>query len=279
MEPSSNTLRWSLGTFKIDDRQIQETYVANERQERAARAEQMRKEREKADRKQRNLISVAIVTIVVALIAVGGYAVKKASDENGTNTTLVAPKNVNDDYGFTYDAEDAGGTAGKNPVEVILTEDFQCPACQSFEQQSGAFLNDLVKKGEITIEYRPISFLDSQSGNEYSSRALNAALCVLDEGGIQKYKSMHDLLYATQPAEGTVGPDDKALIESAKTAGVTGIDSCVLSKKFGPWIEDAYDNLADDGFKGTPWVRIGGKDVEVPTPAGLQQAIDAAKKA
>ena len=253
--------------------------MANERQERAARAEQMRKEREKADRKQRNLISVAIVTVVIALIAVGGYAVKSANDKNKTNTELVVPKNVNSDYGFIYDAEAAGGTAGKNPVKVILTEDFQCPACLSFEQQSAAFLKDLVKKGEITIEYRPISFLDRASQNKYSSRALNAALCVLDEGGIQKYKVMHELLYANQPAEGTAGPDDKALIQTAKTAGVTGIDSCVLSKRFGPWIEDAYEKLADDGFKGTPWVRIGGKDVESPTPAGLQQAIDAAKKA
>ncbi len=253
--------------------------MANERQERAARAEQMRKEREKADRKQRNLISIAIVTVVVALIAVGGYAVKSANDKNKTNEELVAPKNVNSDYGFVYDAVAAGGTAGKNPVKIILTEDFQCPACLSFEQQSGAYLADQVKKGEVTIEYRPISFLDSASGNEYSSRALNAALCVLDKGGIEKYKVMHDLLYANQPDENTVGPDDKALIETAKTAGVTGIDSCVLSKRFGPWIEDAGEKLTDDGFKGTPWVRIGGKDVEAPTPAGLQQAIDAAKKA
>jgi protein-disulfide isomerase len=90
---------------------------------------------------------------------------------------------------------------------------------------------------------------------------------------------MHDLLYANQPQEGTVGPEDAALINTAKTAGVTGIDSCIKSKRFGPWIEKAGDKLQDDGFEGTPWVRIGGKDVKSPTPAALQQAIDAAKKA
>ncbi len=251
--------------------------MPNERQQRAARAEQMRKEREKADRKQRNLISLAIVTVVIALIAVGGYAVKSASDDRKDNTELVTPKNVNSDYGFEYDAVAAGGTAGTDPVKVILTEDFQCPACQSFEQQSGAFLADLVKKGEITIEYRPISFLDGQSSNDYSSRALNAALCVLDEGGVEKYKTMHDLLYANQPPEGSTGPDDAALIKTAEAAGVTGIDSCINTKRFGPWIEDAYDKLADDGFKGTPWVRIDGKNVDSPTPAAMQKAIDAAK--
>jgi protein-disulfide isomerase len=250
--------------------------VPNERQQRAARAEQMRKEREKADRRQRNLISLAIVVVVIALIAVGGYAVKKTNDANKTNTDYVAPKNTNADYGLVYDAVAAGGTAGTDPVKVVLTEDFQCPACLAFEQQSGAFLDDLVKQGKITIEYRPVSFLDRSSANKYSTRSLNAAMCVLDKGGVAKYKAMHDLLYATQPAENTKGPEDPALIETAKSAGVTGIDSCVKSERYGPWIKKAYDQLIDDGFQATPWVRIDGKDVKSPTPEALQKAIDAA---
>ncbi|MEO6605779.1 MAG: thioredoxin domain-containing protein [Aeromicrobium sp.] len=253
--------------------------MANERQERAARAEQMRKEREKADRKQRNLISVAIVAVVVALIAVGGYAVKSANDDNKKNTDLVAPKGTNDDYGFDYDAVAAGEKAGTDPVKVILTEDFQCPACLAFEQQSGAHLTDLVKKGEITIEYRPISFLDRNSGNKYSTRALNAALCVLDKGGVEKYKLMHDMLYANQPDEGTNGPVDADLIATAESAGVAEINTCVNSERFGPWIEDAGKQLEKDGFEGTPWVRIGGKDVKAPTPAALDKAIAAARAA
>ncbi len=159
-----------------------------------------------------------------------------------------------------------------------ITEDFQCPVCKSFEQQSGAFLDDLVKKGEITIDYRPISFLDRNSANEYSSRAANAAMCVLDKGGVADYKKFHDLLYATQPAENTAGPEDAELIADAKQVGVTGIDSCIRKKVYGPWIEKAYDYAVSDGFKGTPWVRIGGKEIESPTPDALQKAIDAAKK-
>ena len=253
--------------------------MANERQERAARAEQMRKEREKADRRQRNLISVAIFVVVVALIAVGGYAVKSASDDNKENTKLVAPKGVNSDYGFEYDAVAAGGKAGADPVKVILTEDFQCPACKSFETQSGAFLADQVKRGEITIEYRPISFLDSRSGNEYATRALNAALCVLDKGGVTKFKIMHDLLYANQPEENTSGPEDAELVSTADSAGVPGLKTCIISKRFGPWIEDATAALQKDGFEGTPWVRIDGKTIKAPTPQALQMAIDAAKAA
>jgi len=252
--------------------------VANDRQQRAARAEQMRKEREKAERRQRNIITVAIVGVVVALIVVAGFAIKKVSDDHKKNTDLVAPAGVNDDYGFEYTAANAGGEEGKDPVKVILHEDFQCPACQAFEQQSGAFLNDLVKKGEIVIEYRPIAFLDKASLNEYSSRSLNAALCVLDADGVEGYKKMHDLLYANQPAEQTAGPEDKELVATAKQAGYSGSEKCITQKTYGPWIEDAYKAALDAGFEGTPWVVIDGKDVSSPTPAGLKKAIDAAKK-
>jgi len=251
--------------------------MPNERQQRAARAEEMRKEREKADRKQRNVITIAIVAVVVALVAVGGYAVKSTSDANKASSTYVAPAGVGKDFGFVYSAKDAGGTPGKNPVTVTLTEDFQCPACLAFEKQSGAYLDDLVKRGEIEIKFQPISFLDRSSKNEYSSRALNAALCVLDKGGVPAFKKIHDAFYANQPAEGSAGPENAALITAAGQVGVTGIDSCVSTKKYGPWIGRAYDALLKDGFKGTPWVRIGGKDIAVPTPANLQKAIDGAK--
>lgn len=253
--------------------------MSNERQQRAARAEQMRKEREKADRKQRNLITVGIVVVVVALIAVGGYAVKNESDKNTDSSKLVYPAHTDKKtFGFDYTAADAGGTAGKDPVKVVLTEDFQCPVCKAFEEQSGAFLDDLVKKGEITIDYRPISFLDRNSANEYSSRAANAAMCVLDKGGVEDYKKFHDLLYASQPEENTAGPEDAVLIADAKQVGVTGIDSCIRKKVYGPWLDKALEKAQSDGFEGTPWVRIDGKDVKSPTPETLKTAIDAAKK-
>jgi len=257
--------------------------VSNERRERAQRAEQMRKERERADRRQRNVLTVAIVAIVVVLIGVGGYGVSKASNDNADSSALIFPASTDKrTFGFDYTASDAGG-AGKttetDPVEVVITEDFQCPVCRDFEAQSGAFLDDLVKKGEIIINYRPISFLDRASSNEFSSRAANAAMCVLNDGGVSAYKKFHDLIYANQPEENTVGPDDDALIEYAEQAGVTGIDSCVSKKAYGPWLSKAYDSAVDDGFSGTPWVRIDGKDVEAPTPATMRAAIDAAKAA
>jgi protein-disulfide isomerase len=265
----------------------QESHVANERQQRAARAEQMRKEREKADRKQRNVITIAIVAVVVALIAVGGYAIHKTSSENSVSDKYVVPKNVTNkkDFGFDYSAVDAGGKAGAKPVTVVLYEDFQCPICKAFESANGTFLDDQVKSGAITIQYRPYAFLDGSSSTKYATRAMNAAMCVLDKGGVAAYKKMHDILYTNQPEENTAGLPDSSLIDFADQAGVTGLKTCIKSQKFAPWVVKAKGNVQKAGINGTPTVVIDGKTVTgpkqngsatVPQVADLQKAITAA---
>lgn len=257
--------------------------MSNERQQRAARAEQMRKEREKADRKQRNFITVAIVAVVVALIAVGGWGIKAASDSNKKNTELVQPANTTDDYGIVYDTAAAGGTpaADAKPVSVELYEDFQCPACRSFEQENSAFLKEKVQSGEITLTYRPFSFLDDlgASPNDYSKRSTNVALCALDQGGVADYVKVHDYLYANQPEEGAAGPENPELIKAVKDLGITGIDECVKTERFIPWIEEAKEAGTKNDVSSTPTVLVAGKVLENPSQQALEAAIAAAAKA
>ena len=244
----------------------------------------MRKEREKAERRQRNIITAGIVVVVLALIGLGGYAYNSTKSAHEPVKEVITPKGTKD-FGFTYSAEDAGGKPASNPVKMVLYEDFQCPVCKAFEQADGAYLNEMVKRGEISIEYRIISFLDRSSLNEYSSRAGSAALCAFESGGAKGYKKVHDLLYANQPEENTAGPENPALYETLKQSGVTGdtAESCVLKGKFIPWLEKATDASRKAGVTGTPFVQIEGKHVTgagggAPQIADLQKAIDAAKK-
>jgi protein-disulfide isomerase len=256
--------------------------VSNERQQRAARAEQMRKEREKADRKQRNLITVAIVLVVVVLIAVAGYAITKTNNDNKKVDKVINPVNTTKDFGIRYTPADAGGKvpSGTKPVSVELYEDFQCPVCKSFEEQSGAFLEQQVKSGAITITYRPFSFLDENGGspNRYSHRSTSAALCALDAGGIKDYVKVHDYLYANQPEERTNGPENADLIKAFDGLGITGLDSCIKTERYVPWVDEAKAAGAKRGVNATPTVYVGGKKVEAPTPENLQKAITAAAK-
>ena len=250
--------------------------MTNDRQARAARAEQMRKEREKAERKQRNKITVAIVAVVVVLIALAAWGVKSLSDQNAKNTEVIEPRNLIDD-GVPFPATGEADAAQKPIVELF--EDFLCPACGSFEQLSGQFLQTQAAAGEIQLRFMPFSFLHRQSTNDYSRRATNLAMCVVDQDGDEAFWKVHDALYANQPQEGGAGPEDAALIELAEEAGVTGIDNCVRTEKFVPWIDEIQKTFSDDRkVSGTPTVFINGNESEARTPEELQKAIAAASK-
>lgn len=257
--------------------------MANDRQQRAARAEQMRKDREKAEKRQRNVITIGIVAVVAVLIAGAAFAVNQVSSQNEKDLADNTPANTTDDYGIVYTAEDAGGTVpeGTEPVSVELYEDFQCPACRSFEEISSSFLKEQVKSGAISITYRPFSFLDENgaSPNEYSHRSTNVALCALDAGGVGDYVKVHDYLYANQPEEGTPGPENGELADAVEGLGVTGLESCIRTERFNKWVDAAKDAGTERGVNSTPTVYVDGKVVENPSPQTLQDAIAAAAKA
>lgn len=265
--------------------------MSNDRKDRAARAEQMRKEREKADKRQRNLITVAIVVIVIGLIAAAGWAVKTTSDQNAAETKAVTPPGSTKDYGVVYTPEDAGASAealeeNPEPVKVVLYEDLQCPVCRDFEAAYAADFEELVKSGEISIEYRLLNFLERNSANEYSTRAGSAALCAYTEGDPQKFVDTLTDLYANQPAEGpgVAGPSNQELLTRLNDNGVEGADSCVLGTKYGKWLDKATEQMQSQGVSGTPSVFVDGKQVEgegggVPQLDAIKAAIEKAKQA
>lgn len=261
--------------------------MSNDRQQRAARAEQMRKDREKAEKRQRNIITSIIVVVVIALVGGAGYAIQKTVADNKAENKVVTPKGATKDYGVVYTPKDAGSTKkDADPVRVTLYEDMQCPVCKAFEQAYGPVLEQMVKSGEIEVEYRLLSFLDRNGGgspNKYAQRAGSAALCAYTEGSPADFKKVHDALYQNQPEEGTNGPENKELLETVKSAGVTGADSCVLKARYAPWVNKANDAARDANVTGTPTVEVAGKKVEgaqggVPTMDQIQKAIAAAKK-
>jgi len=261
--------------------------VSNGREERATRAEQMRRDRERAEKRQRNLITVGIVAVVVALIAAAAIAVTVQNKKREHNNQLIPPAGATKGYGVVYGPKDAGGTAKKDTVRVVIYEDMQCPICQRFEQANGQYLAEAVKKGEIEVEYRFVAFLDDlgASPNEYSRRASNAVLCAREEGGPKRFKQLHDLLYANQPEEKTLGPSDNSLVESAVSVGLKKgpAESCILKHRYVPWLEKATAEMTRAKVTGTPTIRIGGKDVKgtggsIPTMVDIQRAVDAAKK-
>ncbi|GAA4657871.1 DsbA family protein [Arthrobacter cryoconiti] len=145
------------------------------------------------------------------------------------------------------------------PAQVVVYLDFMCPACKNFETAYGPTLDGLRNSGKITVEYRPLNFLDRfSSGTNYSSRSAAAAACVVDKSP-DKYKAFVDSLYKEQPAENSKGLDNATLVKLASEAGAADINSCVNDKTFRPYIAFGGALAVARGIAATPTVFVQGQ--------------------
>jgi len=135
------------------------------------------------------------------------------------------------------------------------------------------------------VRYHPMAFLDSaSSGNRYSSRAANAALCASDVS-VADFSKYHDVLYGkdssgqqVQPTEGSHGRTNTQLLDYAKQAGIKGNDlttfqSCMSGELHKALVAAITDNASQRGVTGTPTVMVNGKKLGTVTKASFDAAV------
>jgi protein-disulfide isomerase len=264
----------------------------------------------KKDKRNKLLIGWGIVVAVVAILAVVALVVTTTMRQNAPiadqgptpangnihgGITLLANSEVAKSEPATVDAASVGeppqaapaevvapgaqAEAGK-PVKVVLYIDFICPVCKNFEAQYNEQLTSLRNQGKISVESRALGFLDNRSSSNYSSRAANAAACVVNESP-EKYAAFVDALFAKQPAEGSAGISDNDLKKMATDVGAKPIDTCVDDKTYRPFVKFTTKEAAAIGVTGTPTVFVDGQQwgkgasAQTPFPDFLQAAIAA----
>lgn len=290
------------------------------RDEARAKAAEMRKAQE-AKAKRNRLIGIAV--LVVAVLALGGIVFsiinnQKTNEANnsevvyGSNSAdvippaladVTAPAPAGDNGGIPVSGTgaDAVGTVGDGDVVLSIYFDFMCPICGQFEQINGDDIDTILADGGTTIEYHPISFLDSKSsGTNYSTRAANAAAVVADKDP-EHFAEFVSAMYVDQPAEGSSGRTDAEIAKIATDLGVpqdvadsftdtvngsyeTGSSDNPTShdgtwRTFAPWVMAGTNQLQiDQGAISTPTVLINGEKFENwQTPGALLDAVNAAK--
>ncbi|KQR03686.1 disulfide bond formation protein DsbA [Arthrobacter sp. Leaf141] len=269
------------------------------------KARMIREAQLKKERRNKLLIGWGIVAAVVAILVIVGLVVTTSLKQNtpiadqgpvptSANTnggvTLLANTGVKAADGGSVDmanlpakpetlpsplvAPGAEAETGQ-PVKVVAYVDFICPVCKRFEDTYNEALTGLRNEGKISLEYRPLGFLDRQSSTNYSSRAANAAACVADKAP-DKYGEYVDTLFTNQPAEGGAGLSDDKLKSLASDIGAD-IGSCVDDKTFRPYVKYATGLAANTGISGTPTIFVDGKQWDGTTDlnADIQAAIDA----
>lgn len=260
--------------------------------QRQALADKIRGEHLRSTRRRR----IATMITVVCAALVGAVVIVWLQLNPGNEDEIAAPNNVSDTYGFVLTPELANGGEAEAGEEaeiesesapgvtpLALYEDFLCDSCQVFHEQSGAFLAEQLEAGRISVTYYPGAYLLTQSTDEYSQRAANAAVCVGDQTGAVGYAAMHGLLLANQPAQGGPGLSDDELIEFAEQAGAKDVGECVRDRVFGPWVEEASAAALATGVTETPTIRVAGLNVvrsdngreSMPGPDELAFALEA----
>ncbi|CAN7218458.1 disulfide bond formation protein DsbA [Arthrobacter sp. Leaf337] len=252
------------------------------------KAREIREAQLKKDKRNKLLIGWGIVVAVVAILAIVALVVSSnirnnapVADEGPTpangnihgGVTLLANSEVVKSDPAAVNVKDvpskpetppaevkapgAEAEAGK-PVKVVVYIDFICPVCKRFETTYNEQLTSLRNEGKISLEYRPLGFLDLQSTTNYSSRAANAAACVVNESP-EKYSDFVNALFEKQPAEGSAGLSDDDLKKMATDVGAKSIDTCVEEKKYRPYVKVATQEAAAIGVTGTPTAFVDGK--------------------
>jgi len=217
------------------------------------------------------LVTTGIALGIVLAVAGIVYAIviaMSAPNEKVDNSNKV-PANVTKLGGVVIgkDLKIASAAEIEATNRVVIYQDYQCPICQLFEVPNSSQLKTWAESGLATIEIHPISFLDGQSRNNYSSRATNAAFCVANSQP-EKFFAVNSALYANQPEEQTAGPSDSDLKSTLSGAGVNmnaEMNTCIDQKRYAKFIEnrtaEALSKPAVTGTEiptGTPFILVNG---------------------
>jgi protein-disulfide isomerase len=214
----------------------------------------------------------ALVAVVLALAAAAGVdiAMKKLLHHHQAATAAAA---VAGPAAYHNGYLRLGNPNGK--VVIQITEDFACPACGSFEAASGPTIAKLIGDGAVAVEYRPIALIDRNYSGQttYSARSAGAAACVAD-ADVTKWLAFHTALFHAQPSEGTAGPTDQQLAQSAQQAGVTAPSAagCITSGQYLQFANATTDTALTQ-IQGTPTILVNGTQLSDFTPDGILAAV------
>lgn len=139
------------------------------------------------------------------------------------------------------------------PVLVEVFEDFQCPACRQFTEQSERLLEqELVANGTVRLVFRQYPFIGPES-----ELAAHASLCAADQG---RFWDFHDILFANQIGENVGAFTKRRLTAFAESLGLqmSTFESCLNNQLHQAAIDSDRALGLAYRISGTPSIIING---------------------
>ncbi|MBA9006442.1 DsbA family protein [Thermomonospora cellulosilytica] len=235
-------------------------------------AEQRRREEQRHRRLRALLVGAGAVAVIAVVVAAVVLVQTRGGDEGPVATAPVSRQ---------ADGSVVMAKPGVTAPVLEIYEDFQCPACQEFEEATGRTVKELAAEGKVKVVYRPFSLFRSSNeptrGN--SLRALNASLCAPAD----KWLAYHDKLFAEQGPETAKGFENADLVKWAAEVGITGdaFAQCVEGTRKQQQIDQVNATADRAGVQSTPWVTLDGRKLDQNatfTADGLREAVENADK-
>lgn len=230
---------------------------------RQERREQMRRQQQR-----QRLITIGLITLGAALVVLAVvWPQLRPVGEIVTITPAARPQ--------------ADGLSLGDPnalVTIDVFEDFQCPACQRFtENTEPLVIQNLVATGKARYVFHNYPFLDGNGAgsNGESDQAANAAMCANEQG---KFWEMQSILYANWNGENLGAFSSRRLQAMAESIGLdmAAFNSCFNENRYQAEIQADFDLGEQMGVSGTPTVFVNGTRVGAPrTVASYQEIADA----
>jgi protein-disulfide isomerase len=232
---------------------------------------QERRERMQRQQQSQRVITLGLITLGAALIVL---AVVWPQLRPVGEIITVTPAALPNADGLSVGDANA-------PVTIDVFEDFQCPACQRFtENTEPLIIQNLVSTGKARYVFHNYPFLDGNSagnGGE-SDQAANASMCASEQG---KFWEMHSILYANWNGENQGAFSNRRIQAMAESIGLDmgAFNSCFNANQYEAEIQADLDLGKQWGVSGTPTVFVNGQRVgaprQVPSYEEIANAVNA----
>ena len=217
---------------------------------------QERRERMQRETQRKRLMWIGLITLGAALVV---FAIVWQPLSTVGEIITVTPADLPDADGLSVGDPNA-------PVTIDVFEDFQCPACKSFtENTEPLVIQNLVASGQARYVFHNYPFLDGNGAGSSgeSDQAANASMCASEQ---DKFWEMHTALYVNWNGENQGAFNNRRLQAIAESIGLDmdSFNSCFSSNKYESEIQADFDLGQDMGVSGTPTVFVNGNRVGAP---------------
>lgn len=205
-----------------------------------------------------NLDTFAIpIAIVIAgvIIALGIFFANKNSKASnnvaGTNDTSTTSDSGSTFTSATTNIDDGAYLGNKDTatVAIVMYSDYQCPYCQSFEEQTlGQIKTDYIDNGKVIFVFRnyPLSF-----HGDITYQSAYAGECVKAQLGNEKFAEFHSKAYLASSM------DDVNKIAQDLGVNMDTYNKCVSDKTYKSVVDTDFQAGQDAGVTGTPGFIVG----------------------